>query len=452
MVDAQTITHYVEQNFAQFGTNKRNELARLLYEIAKREHKDFQDVLAPFPSSKRRFSDLKQYLLRRRFPHIVPAQLQRQRFPQLNIDPSNRVELKKNLEIAPNQFFIEESVKDTALAQRLWRKFPQAKFYYISSYKEHIRQCKFTLKDYNERLGTFYVIREEYDFYKPCPCSIKSVSCGYHVVNLGSGCAFECTYCYLQDYLNSPGIVLPANLEDFFEKFRRYKQDIRVGSGELTDSLLFDHITEYSPLIVEFFKQYPKSMFEFKTKSNNIQNLLKVKPAGNIVVSWSMNPQKIIGTTEFYTASLAQRIEAAIQCMRAGYKIAFHFDPMIYYPEWEQGYHDLIEQIFERIDPRCIVWISLGTLRMTPRLKKIIENRFVDNTILDEEFLLGYDGKFRYSFEVRTAMYKKIKEWLEKYLDGDLIYLCMEEKNACQTAALGPAKKKAVNLLRKVTP
>ena len=34
-------------------------------------------------------------------------------------------------------------------------------------------------------------------------------------------------------------------------------------------------------------------IFELKTKTGNIQNILKVKPARNIVVSWSLNSCKI---------------------------------------------------------------------------------------------------------------------------------------------------------------
>ena len=55
---------------------------------------------------------------------------------------------------------------------------------------------------------------------------------------------------------------------------------------------------------------------------------------------------------------------------------AFHFDPMIQYPGWQGGYKKLVDTIFERIPKDKIAWLSLGTLRMTPKLKKIIEKSF----------------------------------------------------------------------------
>lgn len=329
----------------------------------------------------------------------------------------------------PKNLCIEEAVLHTETAKRIMSQFPESTVEIINTYKEHLGKRHFDINDYNSRLKSLYLVRENYDFYKRCPCSNKSASCGYFVVNLGSGCPYECAYCVLQDYINSPGIVLPANIEDFFTAFKNFKQNIRCGSGELTDSLAFDHITGYSPQIVEFFRQYPKSMFEFKTKSNNIDLLVSLPGARNIVVSWSMNPAKIVETVEYFTALLPQRLESAQKCADCGYRVAFHFDPIIYYPGWEVDYEKLINDIFDTVDGGNIAWISLGTLRMTPRLKKIIENRFPDNTMLDEEFLIGHDGKLRYPRDVRALIYKNMTSWIRRRCESVPLYLCMEEKS-----------------------
>ncbi len=441
MVNVEEIKHYVNKIFSDFGVNRKQEIIRLLFEISKKENKKIDDIIKDAPIQDRQFLPLKQYLMKRRFPNLI-AQEKKVNFslPELDINPKYRINIRKKFQIIPRHFYIEKSVLGTALAKRLKTKFPDAQFTTITRYKEFVGKKKWGIEDYNHRAEQFFVVKEGFDFFKKCPCSIKSVSCGYHVINLGSGCAFECTYCYLQDYINSPGIVIPANIEDFFRHFEYYKQDIRLGSGELTDSLLFDHITEFSPLIVDFFRKYPRSTFEFKTKSNNIDLLLSVKSAGNIVVAWSINPQRIIETTEFYTASLEERLQAAEQCARAGYKVAFHFDPIIYCQNWETDYHDLVNEIFTRIDDRQMAWLSLGTLRMTPRLKKIIENRFPENKILDEEFIPAYDGKMRYSHQIRSNIYKKMKEWIKSRSPNVYFYLCMEEKLMCQENQTPPLR------------
>jgi len=439
----QQIKSYVDKKFGVFGATRRQEISRLLFEISKREKIAPETILQELPNASvgaihelpLRFDDIKNYLVRRRFPTITAAEKPKNihtLLTDVNINPNHRFELNNHHKIIPKNIFIEESVAETDLAKRLPQKLPQANFQTIARYRDYIRGKRYGTQAYNERTDNFFIVRENYDFFKRCPCSCKSVSCGYHVFNLGQGCAFECTYCYLQDYINSPGIVLPANIEDFFTAFADYKQDIRVGTGEMTDSLIFDHLMEYSVAIVDFFNNYPKSTFEFKTKSDNVKLLLTTKPkADNIIVGWSVNPQAVVESVEFYTASIEQRLMAAEKCVATGFKIAFHFDPIIYFQGWEKHYEPLVNEIFDRIDAKRIAWISLGTLRISPRLKKIVEGRFPENTILDEEMILGYDEKLRYHQKVRTDIYQKMTSWIRSRGPDVQHYLCMEEKEVC---------------------
>ncbi len=423
------IKEFVNKNYPYLGINKQQEVSRLLFEIAKREHIDYTKVVEDLPQPPSRFTKIKDYLLERRYPStMAKGQRIRPSFCDIAINPELRVDVTSQSGIRPKNFFVEESVLNTDMVRRVKILFPESNIEIIKTYKKYIAKKEFDINDYNHRLENFYLIRENYDFYKKCPCSNRSASCGYFVVNLGSGCPYECSYCVLQDYINSPGIILPANIEDFFDVFMNYKQDIRCGSGELADSLAFDHITGYSPYIVEFFRRYPKSMFEFKTKSSNINLLMSVPGADNIIVSWSLNPQRVVESVEYFTASLAERLWAAQRCIDHGYRVAFHFDPIIYYRVWEIDYEALVNTVFDAIDGRYIAWLSLGTLRMTQRLKKIIENRFPDNTILDEEFLIGYDGKLRYPQDIRISMYKNMVSWIRKHNKNIPVYLCMEEK------------------------
>lgn len=167
--------------------------------------------------------------------------------------------------------------------------------------------------------------------------------------------------------------------------------------------------------------------FEFKTKSAAIENLLKAKHGSNIVISWSLNPQCIIDENEYFTASLNERLAAAAKCIAAGYRVGFHFDPVIYFYGWQKEYGLLIENLFNKIKPGRVAWISLGTFRFSPDLKQVIERRFPGNKILNEELLLGYDNKLRYTFGLRYDIYKKMIEMLSKYSPKLKLYLCMEE-------------------------
>ncbi len=436
MITVGEIDFRVEEKFNSLGVNKKREVVRLLYEIVKRDCSSFDEVLKDLPNETCSFENLKKYLIQKRYPNVCRQNnCEIVDLPALRINPLFKVNVG-NFKIQPKYFYIEKHIETFPLVQRIKDKFSDSKFEVIKDYKAHINNKEYTLSNYNQRGDHFFLIKENYDFFKPCPCTPGAVGCGYHVVNLGVGCSFECQYCFLQDYVNAPGITIPANIEDFFDSFKEYKQDVRIGNTEFTDSLIYDHITEYSTLIIDFFRKYPKSTFEFKTKSNNIERLLAVNPSENIVVSWSLNPQSIIDSSEFYSASLNERIEAAYQCFNAGYKVGFHFDPIVNFYNWEIEYGQVVEDIFKRIDAERIAWISLGTLRMMPSLKKIIENRFPENTILDGELIKGYDGKLRYEKSLRLEIYKKMVSLIKEKSKDVYVYLCMEDKTLWKDCGL----------------
>lgn len=419
--------HKIKSRFPDFGVNKTREIDRLVYEISKREKIPPQKVLDGTISND--FEVIKKELIKRRFPYSYShGEKIKPYLPKIEIDPSDSFDIN-NSGFNPKKILIEKSASSSCLKSRFEVFFPKAKFIETPSLKKFIEDNKKSgITNYNKRRDTVFITNEKYDFFKKCPCTKGAIGCGYHIFNLGFGCIFDCAYCYLQEYNNAPGLIFPANIDNFFEEFRHYKKPkMRIGTGEFSDSLMLDHITGYSSPIIEFFGKHRDTLFEFKTKSSNIQNILKAKHHGNIVISWSLNPQKIIDKNEFFTAGLLERLSSAKKCADAGYKTGFHFDPVIYFKGWEKEYADLIGLLFEKIKPEDIAWISIGTFRFKPELKPIIENRFPDNEILDEELLPGYDNKLRYPYGLRHAIYKFMFDTFKKHSKNLPIYLCMEE-------------------------
>lgn len=420
----QEIDAYLDRLFAHIGVNKKRELGRLLYEIGKREGVPLPEVLSP--EKNLTFESAKTKLLQRRYPRSF-ATTPRSAFylPKLELDDALRADLSER-PFYPKDIFIQKSVAHTPLAERAKRLFANAKLTVLED-KRLVGS-----PHYSKRADTLFIHEEKYDFVKPCPCSAGAAGCGYNLINLGFGCKFECEYCFLQQYQNLHAVLLPANVTDFLAKIDDAKwnkgpfERPRIGSGEFTDSLVFDDITEYSKTIVPFFRQRPYLMFEFKTKSVNIQNLLEAGGAENIVAAWSVNAPEFIAKAEHLTPSLPQRLAAAREAVKAGYKTAFHFDPVVLFDGWKKGYAEAVEQIAEAVRPESVAWISVGTLRFSRELKKIVENRFPDNTILNGEFLLDFDGKMRYPQEFRRQAYQFLVPLIEQKLPGVSVYVCME--------------------------
>jgi spore photoproduct lyase len=268
---------------------------------------------------------------------------------------------------------------------------------------------------------------------KPCPGTTRHICCGYYVINAIANCPMDCSYCVLQGYLNNPYLTLYSNWEDLLqeiETFLSMRQNpfSRLGTGELSDSLALEPVFPVSRFLIPFFAGRGNGILELKTKSSAVDSLLHLDHRGRTILSWSVNPPRIINEDEKEAAPLEERINAAERCQKAGYPVGFHFDPLICYDEWEREYEETVRMIFNRIDPRRVIWVSLGGFRYPPQLKKIAESRFPRTRIFLGELFPGKDSKFRYLREIRVEMYKKMVRWLTEADPSLFIYLCMESR------------------------
>lgn len=289
---------------------------------------------------------------------------------------------------------------------------------------------------YPENLTTgkhhLLLCRNRGQFYKPCPGTREYRCCDYQVVNIGMNCPMDCVYCILQAYLNNPFHTFFVNIEKMFAELDQGlsgqpEQFFRIGTGEFTDSLALDSLTRLSPRLVNYMAGRNNAVLELKTKSAVIANLKGLRHRGRTVVAWSLNSPEVMATEELRTASLAERLQAARQCADWGYHLAFHFDPIIYHPGWQEGYAHTIRELFAHVPADCIAWISLGALRYLPTLKNIATRRFPASTFFYQEFVDGLDGKYRYFRPQRVEMYSHILSELYRYASKETcIYFCME--------------------------
>ena len=291
------------------------------------------------------------------------------------------------------------------------------------------------------------------DFLKPCPGTRRYICCGYRILHVGINCPMDCSYCFLQSYLNQPSLRIFSNLEENLDAIgstigSHPDRIFRIGTGEFTDSLALDYITGWTDLLLPFASSKKNCIVELKTKTTYIENLLRKRDVGQrIVVAWSLNTPRVITHEERNTASLESRILAARRCQKAGFMIAFHFDPLIHYPGWREEYEEVIQLMERRIDPESIIWISIGSFRYMPDLKRVIRRRFPETHVFNGEFVSGLDGKLRYFKPIRVEMYARVFERLRRWHNDLGIYLCMESGDVWEQS-LGWSPETSANLSR----
>ena len=268
-------------------------------------------------------------------------------------------------------------------------------------------------------------------FVKHCPCSPGSVSCGYFNLNLHTGCPYTCSYCILQEYLDTRQPVLFSNWDDMESELTRFAADHphgRIGTGELSDSLAWDKQFMVALRLIELFRSLPHIVFEFKTKSVEIGAFVKagsIPP--NIVISWSLAPEEVVRYEEIGTPPIDARLAAIEEIRSLGCRIGLHFDPLILTEGWQEQYGRLLERVAAKIGGEGLAWISLGALRFSPAMRDYIL-RHPRSRLFQGELVKGYDGKYRYFKPQRRHLFHHIKKLiLSHYPQQVPIYLCMED-------------------------
>jgi len=286
-----------------------------------------------------------------------------------------------------------------------------------------------SVPDANSR-DTLILMRYPGKFVKNCQGSGAEICCGYLIVSYAWNCHLGCSYCVLQSYLSNDAMVICTNIDALLaeveEALARSTRTLRIGTGELADSLALDSITHYSRRLIPVFASHTNGILELKTKTDQIANLEGLNHRGRTVLSWSMNSRRICDTEERRAATFDERLAAAVRCQEWGYKLGFHFDPLIHYDGWEAGYREAVEEIFRTVDPGRVAWVSLGALRFTPHLRELIQKRFPESRVPYGEFVPGHHGKLRYFRPIREEMYRKMRSWIRAAAPDVFVYLCME--------------------------
>lgn len=334
-----------------------------------------------------------------------------------------------------DKIWIDEKSLNSSVAKRFQKLFPSEKIQIVSEDPFQNHKGDLTAEQFNQSKRRIYIKPFAGSFFKRCPgfSQKKAFSCcNYHVLNLGQQCHYNCSYCYLQSYLNYPATLVFSNIETALREIENMAlefpdQPFRVGTGEVIDSLSLDPLTLYSRDLISLFNKFPKWSLELKTKSNSVDQFLDCEHIGNTMISWSINAPFVIEKEEHGTATLDQRLIAAQKCVDKKFPIAFHIDPMIWHPEWKKNYLELAERITSQFSPDDVKIVSLGTLRFQPEQRHLMRDRFgMTSLVLQSEMHLSENGKLRYDAGLRREMVQIMIDHFKNKDPRWNIMMCME--------------------------
>ncbi|MCD6584286.1 MAG: DNA photolyase, partial [Desulfobacteraceae bacterium] len=164
---------------------------------------------------------------------------------------------------------------------------------------------------------TLFLTRNKGKFVRQCPGTDYYTCCDYMILHIGTFCTMDCSYCILQSYFHPPLLQFYVNhqdLDDSLDQLFFKKKITRIGTGEFTDSLIWEEIYPFSEKLIKKFSKQTHAVLELKTKTVNIDHLLSLQHNQKTIMSWSLNTEAIVKTEERRTASIQSRLSAAAKC------------------------------------------------------------------------------------------------------------------------------------------
>ncbi|MCD6578085.1 hypothetical protein J7L48_01260 [bacterium] len=251
--------------------------------------------------------------------------------------------------------------------------------------------------------------------------------CNYQI-DILEGCPYNCFYCFLKHFLRNDDLIYYKNIEKLEGELVKNKYDY-FNLSVLSDGSMLHKKPEILKRLFDILEKFPEKRFEIRFKNGDITNILKFNPPKNIVFTATITPEIINQIVEKGTSNVFDRLSALKKFQGNGYDIGMVFDPIILYKGYLKDYEKIAVFINENFN--SVFLFGFGMLRLEKNLfvKFLADiNRTSLKGKLHGEFYPGEDQKYRYPYELRIKVYKKLKNILTEIKVENIIYY-MEKGN-----------------------
>jgi len=328
----------------------------------------------------------------------------------------------------PEKIFIEDGLQDSAIALRAGEVAPRAGVTVFDDLPAVL--AHFERRDAAEAKKSLVVARRAGGFVKIFPTGPGLTPSNWRYFVPAIGCPADCSYCFLQTYHLASVPVVFADQSAMLAEIEAASREVSGGyfyGGELCDDLMLEPILGAVGPLVSLFRAMPKATLELRTKSDEIDALLAVGGVPpNVIISWTLTPAETARLSESGAPGPEERIGAARQAQRHGYRVGLRLDPIALEGDWCEAYRGLFERISSALDPALVESVHLGCVRYPPALKALVARRFGRTAPFIGEAVVSSDGKFRYPRPLRTAAYAAIARMAADWAPGVPVKLVME--------------------------
>lgn len=324
--------------------------------------------------------------------------------------------------------YIEQEIAEHPRTVAIANRYPKAKRIEIERYGEvfNSHAQNFRIQKQNPSL---ILAAKQNKKIMPTPSQYETGGGAHYYFSHMLNCVYDCRYCFLQGMLRSANYLVFVNYEDFLEDIRtlaaQHKNDekpVWFFSGYDCDSLAYEPVTNFADYFVPEFASIPNAVLELRTKSTQIRSLLKRPAQDNVVIAYSLSPERVSQEVEIGAPSLAKRVEALAKLQSNGWRIGLRFDPIVWHQDYLNDYREMIDLVFKTLDARLIDSVTLGGFRLPKGFYKTMHKLHPEHWL----FSAGLDdksGMVTYTESIEAEVLENVGRMCKEHVDAGALFV-----------------------------
>ena len=327
-----------------------------------------------------------------------------------------------------SHIYIESKAQGFNLTKKCIRNFPKAKIIEISDYKSIFNRPRQDFQTQKQSMKLILAIKKPPYIYKGTDILQDGGYKNFYYNTPMLNCLYNCSYCFLQGMYSSANIVVFVNEIDMQaavknEIVKRVHKDqpLMLSISYNTDLMAFENILPITKNWIQFAKLNLDLNLEIRTKSGLYHSIKDIESSDQIVLAWTLSPDKVVRKYELNTPPLSKRISAIKSALKDGWKVRLCFDPILYYNNWENDYLELFNKVKSSLNLDQVLDITVGTFRMSNdyfnRIRKSKPNSglFYQN-YKNENGIVSIDSK------KKNSIFKLVSDNFSNYLPQNKIH------------------------------
>ena len=327
-----------------------------------------------------------------------------------------------------SHIYIESKAQGFNLTKKCIRNFPKAKIIEISDYKSIFNRPRQDFQTQKQSMKLILAIKKPPYIYKGTDILQDGGYKNFYYNTPMLNCLYNCSYCFLQGMYSSANIVVFVNEIDMQDSVKNEivkrvhkDQPLMLSISYNTDLMAFENILPITKNWIQFAKLNLDLNLEIRTKSGLYHSIKDIESSDQIVLAWTLSPDKVVRKYELNTPPLSKRISAIKLALKDGWKVRLCFDPILYYNNWENDYLELFNKVKSSLNLDQVLDITVGTFRMSNdyfnRIRKSKPNSglFYQN-YKNENGIISIDSK------KKNSIFKLVSDNFSNYLPQNKIH------------------------------